>query len=209
MLGEQRAAEMLEELAGRAAAAAPVVEVGGERLDPLELALDRPLVVRQRHALGEHVGHELQLLPADVIEDQRVALDRLLAGGLDADLEHLRLLVGRRERLADVRGELADVLVDRRRRRVEEHDRPVAEDHRHPIARRTVAGDRGTERRSDQLDDERCVASAVGGSESGYVDAGAHQHGPRLEPEPPGSQRACGDGGGGLVGHKGVLRHGA
>ena len=200
VLGEQSAAEMLEQLVGRAAATAPVVEVGGERLDPLELALDRVLVVGQRHALGEHVGHELKLLPADVGEDQRAALHRLLAGGLDADVEHLRLLVGRRVGLADVRRELAEVFVDRRGRDVEEHDRPVAKDHGHAVARRPLAGDRGPQRRADQFHDERGVAGAVGGAERGDVDRGAHQDRPGLEPEPLGSRRARG-GGGGLVGH--------
>lgn len=90
MFGEQRGAQVLEEFAGRATAAAPVVEVGGERLDPLEL----PLVMGERHALGEHVGHQLQLLERDVGEHQGVALDRLLARGINANVEHLRLLLG-------------------------------------------------------------------------------------------------------------------
>ncbi len=94
MFGEQRGAQVLEEFAGRATAAAPVVEVGGERLDPLELPLELPLVMGERHALGEHVGHQLQLLERDVGEHQGVALDRLLARGINANVEHLRLLLG-------------------------------------------------------------------------------------------------------------------
>ncbi len=181
VFGEQRDTEIVEQFAGRPPAAAPVVEVHGKGLDPLELPLDPLLVMRQRHTLGHDVGNELQLVERPIGQHERVSLDRLLASWIEADVEHFRLSFNLREGLPDVGADLAEILGDAGGSGVEEDHRAVAKEEGHSAAGCGMCRQRAAGQRADQFDGQRRGPGAVGRTERGQIDAVACQHGLRAE----------------------------
>ena len=89
LLGKQHCADLLEQLPHVASETAFLLEVVGERLDPVEVLPHPRFVHREHHALAQHVGDNLQPLRCQRLQVQRLPLHALVACRIDADLHLL------------------------------------------------------------------------------------------------------------------------
>jgi hypothetical protein len=210
VLGEEGGSQMLEKLVGSPAPAPPMLEVHGERLDPLELTLDGPLVMGQRHALGHDVSHHLELLESDIGEDKDIPLERLPRTA-DTDLEPLRLPIGRPERLPEMGADLPQILRHPGRGNAEKHHRPIPEEdchagrpHSSPQGSGRGSGNPQSIERADQLHDQRRTAGPLRGAKRAEIDPRAREH--RLRPKGVRGRARAGWGSvfsrGGGIGHR-------
>src|SRR5581483_550095 len=129
VLYQQRLADGAQHLAAVRWRAAPARELRGERLGHFEHLAHLALVARERHVLGERVGDDEQAWRRQVAHDDLSAGDDLVVL-LGSDLDDRALVLGARIGRDDARAQAAQDLVLLDRRKPDEHDDPVAKQHR-------------------------------------------------------------------------------
>ena len=114
-------------------ARATPLQARGQGLDAVEGAGHATLVLGQHHALGEHIGDDLQPLQAHVLDVELIALEALFGIGRDVEVQGLDLGLG--QGIGEERLHLLEERDLLQRRGIEEHGGAVAKQHHAPLVR--------------------------------------------------------------------------